>query len=153
MMRRKDREKDAAFALAVLQNCEYATLATINPDGSPYCIPVSPVLLDGNAYFHCATEGKKLENIDKNTAVCLSGVGYTNLIPEKYSTEYESFVANGKCEIVMDKDEKIKALRCISEKYAQSAIDQFDDRMLEWAHRTCVCKINIEQITGKANRL
>ncbi|MDF2839216.1 MAG: putative nitroimidazole resistance protein, partial [Evtepia sp.] len=56
-MRRKDREKDSQFALEVLKNCEYATLATVNPDGTPYCIPISPAMMDGALYFHCALEG------------------------------------------------------------------------------------------------
>jgi len=152
-MRRKDREKDAAFAFNVLRDCEYATLATINPDGTPYCIPLSPVLVDNTVYFHCAKKGRKLTNIIENSAVCISGVSYTNLVPEQYTTEYESFVATGKCEIVTNDEEKIMALRRISEKFAQSAIEQFDSRMAQWAVRTTVCKIEIENITGKANRL
>ena len=36
-MRRKDREKDAVFALEVMRDCEYATLATVNPDKTCVC--------------------------------------------------------------------------------------------------------------------
>jgi hypothetical protein len=150
-MIRKDREKDAAFALEVVRDCEYATLATVNTDGTPYCIPVSPVLIDSAIYFHCAAEGKKLDNIKQNNNICISCVSHTKLIPEKFTTEYKSAVAIGKCGIIEDKTEKITALRAICEKYAGSNMSSFDEEIAKSLHRTCICRIDIEQITGKAN--
>jgi len=152
-MRRKDRERDAEFALEVIRDCEYATLATINMDGTPYCIPVSPAVIDGAVYFHCATKGQKLDNIARSNSVCISGIRYTNLVPDKFTTEYESAVAEGKCFIVTDDAEKIAALRELSEKYAKSAMEQFDAKIVEYIGRTCVCKIEITKITGKANMM
>ena len=35
-MRRKDKERDAAFAWQVLRDATYATLAMTDSDGSPY---------------------------------------------------------------------------------------------------------------------
>jgi len=150
-MRRKDRERDESFALEVLRDCEYATLATVNASGTPYCVPLSLALIDKTIYFHCATEGKKLENIRNNSDVCVSCVRYTNLLPEQFTTEYESAIADGKCCIVSDDEEKLTALRVISEKYAKGSMDQFDAKIAEYIHRTCVCKIEITRITGKAN--
>ena len=40
-MRRKDRELPRELALAVTDKCAYSVLATVNPDGSPYCVPLS----------------------------------------------------------------------------------------------------------------
>ena len=150
-MRRKDREKDSAFALEIIRDCEYATFATVNLDGTPYCIPVSPVLVNDAIYFHCATEGQKLGNIKNNNNVCVSCVRHTKLLPEKFTTEYESAVATGKCEIVFDATEKISALRAIGEKYAKSNMGNFDSHIEKYLDNTCICKIVIEQITGKAN--
>ncbi len=149
-MRRKDREKDAGFALEVVRDCEYATLATVNEDGTPYCIPISPVLIDGYIYFHCALEGKKLDNINQNSNVCISCVRNTKLVPEKFTTEFESAVVTGKCEIVVDDAEKITALRVICQKYAQTNMSEFDNAIARSLGRTAICKIRIEQITGKA---
>ena len=150
-MRRKDREKDNIFALEIIRDCEYATFATVNPDGTPYCIPVSPALLDNAIYFHCATEGQKLDNIKKNDKVCVSCVRYTKLLPEKFTTEYESAVATGKCDIVFDETEKIAALRAICEKYAKNNMDSFDEQIVKSLNNTCVCGVSIEKISGKAN--
>lgn len=149
-MRRKDREKDADFALEIIETCEYATLATVNPDGTPYCIPVSPVLMEGFIYFHCAMEGKKLDNIKNNPKVCVSAVRHTKLVPEKFTTEFESAVASGECRLIWYDDEKIRVLRAICEKYASSNLKNFENAIESSLKRTVIGKISIEQITGKA---
>ncbi|MFP3155069.1 pyridoxamine 5'-phosphate oxidase family protein [Lachnospiraceae bacterium ZAX-1] len=150
-MRRTDREQDREFALEMIKTCEYATLATVNPDKTPYCIPVSPILIEETLYFHGATEGKKLENIKANQDVCISCVRHTKLIPEKFTTEYESAVATGKCHIVTDENEKIIVLRALCEKYAPTNMGKFNHAIENMLGKTCVCKIEMEQITGKAN--
>ena len=152
-MRRKEREKDAAFAFRVLRDCDYATLATLNADGTPYCIPISPVSINNFIYFHCAAEGKKLDNINQNNAVCVSCVSRVKPVPEKFTTEFESAVIAGKCEMVPDEAEKIMALRALCEKYASSNMDGFDAAIARNLHRTCVYKVHITQITGKANNM
>ena len=150
-MRRKDREKDSAFAMEVIRDCEYIMLATINTDKTPYCIPISHVLVGNSVYFHCATEGQKLLNIEKDNNVCISGVRNVKRVPEGFTTKYESAVASGTCKIINNDDEKIMALRKLSEKYAMSNIDNADSYIAEALNRTCVCKIELDNITGKAN--
>jgi hypothetical protein len=44
------------------------------------------------------------------------------------------------------------ALRVITEKYAKSHMDNFDATIAKSLHMTGVCKIAIQQLTGKANR-
>lgn len=152
MMRRKDREKDSQFAMEVLNHCEYATLATMNSDGTPYCIPISPAVVNECIYFHCALEGKKLDNIKRHPSVCVSAVAYTKLVPENFSTEFESAVAMGECQMVSDDEEKIKALRAICEKYAASNMTAFENAITKSLPRTGICKITITALTGKAKR-
>ncbi len=149
-MRRKDREMDENFGLEVLRDCEYGVLSTVNKDGTPYCIPVSPVVLGRVIYFHCAPEGKKLDNIALNNKVCIAGVKNTKLLPQEYSTQYESGVATGVCTTVTDESEKIEALRLICEKYAKSNMEAFEATVARSLKRTTVCKIILQEITGKA---
>ena len=149
-MRRKDRERDAAFALEVLRDCEYAAFATVNTDGkTPYCILISPVLINNSVYFHCAKEGQKIDNIKKNNSVCISCARNTKLVG--FTTEYESAVVFGKCEIVPDENEteKIMALRAIGEKYAKDNMHNFEAHTDKFLSATCICRVDIEKITGK----
>lgn len=57
----------------------------------------------------------------------------------------------GKFYFVDNYDEKLAALRAISEKYAGTNISGFDSEIAKSIRRTCVCKITIDEITGKAN--
>ena len=42
-MRRKDRERDLAFAYEVLDSCEWMALSMTDGAGRPYCVPVQGV--------------------------------------------------------------------------------------------------------------
>lgn len=150
-MRKKERERDAVFATGVFNSCSYATIATVNLDGTPYCIPVSPILIGNDIYFHCAAEGKKLDNILKNPNVCISCVGKVEIPEEMFTVKYESAVAFGKCEIIKDTEERINALREICKKYTPNNLNGFDTALNKWIEATCVCKVTVKEITGKEN--
>ena len=91
-MRRKDKERDAAFAWQVLRDATYATLAMTDSDGAPYCVPVNHVADEqGNAvYFHCAGAGRKWDILTKEPPVCLSAVSKAELIPGELTTAYNN---------------------------------------------------------------
>ena len=97
-MRRKDKERDAAFAWQVLRDATYATLAMTDSDGAPYCVPVNHVADEqGNAvYFHCAGAGRKWDILTKEPPVCLSAVSKAELIPGELTTAYKSALVQGR---------------------------------------------------------
>lgn len=150
-MRRKDREKGKEFALAVIDKCEYATLATVNEDGSPYCIPISIGRIDDYIYFHSAMAGQKIENIKRNNKVCLSFVGDTYLPKDEFTTKYESAIVYGTAYEVIDDSEKITALKLLCEKYTMDNMMNFDSEVNRSINRTGVWKIRIDNIAGKSN--
>lgn len=150
-MRRKDREKDIDFAKRVFEECEYATIAMLDTDSNPYCIPISPVIYSDVIYFHCAIQGRKLDCIKNSNNVCISAVSYTNLLPDRFTTEYKSAVAKGICEIVTDEDEILFALKLITQKYALSNMNAFSQEVENSIGKLYIVKINIYSITGKEN--
>ena len=152
-MRRKDRRLDRQTALSLLEQCEYAVVSTVTEDGTPYGIPVSPVLEGRNLYFHCALEGRKLENIKNNPSVCVACVGKTKLVPEKFTTEYQSAVAFGTASMVEDEKEKIRILYLLCQKYAASNLQSFDQAVSRSLHRTGICKIELTEISAKGKRI
>lgn len=151
-MRRRDRQLPKDQAIQLLQTCEHAVLATVNEDFTPYCIPISPVLEGEHLYFHCAPEGQKLDNIRQNTCVCLTCVGFTELLPAEFSTRYESAVAVGTAKMVEDAAEKVHALKLLCTKYAPGNMAAFEKAAAASLHRTAICKIKLESVTGKAKR-
>jgi len=149
-IRRRDRAKPKEFALAVTDKCDYSVLATVNPDGTPYCIPLS-MARDGDwLYFHSAIEGHKLDNIRHKNQVCITCVGEQKTIPEKFSLKYESAVIFGTASEITSREEKIHALRLISLRYAPDDMAGFDEAIERSIDRTSAWKVHIDEISGKA---
>ena len=149
-MRRKDREKTTDFALKVADTCAYAAMATVNPDGSPYCIPLSFVREGDWLYFHSALDGHKIDNLKFKNKVCVSCVGTSIPMSAEYSMEYTSAVINGTAEEVTDREEKLRALRLVCLRYTPDNMAGFDAAIERNFARTAVWKIHIDEISGKA---
>jgi nitroimidazol reductase NimA-like FMN-containing flavoprotein (pyridoxamine 5'-phosphate oxidase superfamily) len=148
-MRRKDREQDRSFAERVVDTCFYAVLATVNDDGSPYCVPLSIVRDGGWIYFHCAHEGHKIDNLKSRNRVCLSCVGDVQEPPDHFTVVYESAIVSGAAEEVREDAEKARALRLLCERHTPAHMAAFDDAMAREYQATAVWKIRIEEISGK----
>jgi nitroimidazol reductase NimA-like FMN-containing flavoprotein (pyridoxamine 5'-phosphate oxidase superfamily) len=151
-MRRKDRELPREAANLIIDKSAYSVMATVNGDGSPYCIPISPVREGEWLYFHSAPEGQKLRNLRRFDKVCISCVGDQEAIPGEFALKYESAVIVGRAQEIVEKEEKIHALRLISERYTPGNMAAFEKAMeLEYG-LTSVWKIHIDEISGKARR-
>ena len=148
-MRRMDKAMNHEAAIELLHNCEYGTLSTIGSDGYPYGVPLNYAYKDNAIYFHCATEGHKLDNIVENSKVSLCVVGDTELIPEKFSTKYESVIVFGRANLVTDDNEKKAALLILIEKYAPDYTESGKKYISNDFNKTKVVRINIDHITGK----
>ena len=151
-MRRKDRERPKDFAMAVADKCTYSVMATVNPDGTPYCIPLSMTREGEWLYFHSALEGHKIDNLRHQNRVCITCVGNVKPFPGAFSLEYESAVINGTASEVTDREEKIHALALISKRYTPDHMPAFDEYVQKNVDRTAVWKIHIDEISGKGRK-
>lgn len=151
-MRKKERQITEDEAYQILENAEYATLCTINADdGAPYGVPISYVVKNRVLYIHMAKEGQKLDNLKKDSRVCVTCIGQTLLYPEQYSTDFESAIVTGRAEFVTDREEKIEALRMLCEKYGLPDGGMFLEKKIEGGvDRMEIMKIPVEAISGKA---
>lgn len=149
MMRKQNRETNEQTAWEIFDESPYATLSMIDEAGLPYAIMISPARLQDVVYIHCAMEGKKLDCLKKNPCVCLSSVSYVKIPPVGFTVDFASCVVNGKAFIVEEQDEKVNALRAISERFTSDRMDGFESAIQHSLDVTCVIKIEIESITGK----
>lgn len=150
-MRRKDRQMSREFALDVTDRCEYAIISMTDSDKAPYCIPLS-IVRDGDfIYFHCAAQGRKVDILRKNPAVCICCVGDTVRQEDKFTTKYQSAVIFGRAKEVVSDEEKIHALRLLCQRHAPSNMKNFDVTIEKSLKITCVWKVKIEEISGKCN--
>ncbi|MDE6759037.1 MAG: pyridoxamine 5'-phosphate oxidase family protein [Clostridia bacterium] len=151
-MRRKDREMTKEFALQVVDKCEWATLAMVTSENTPYCIPISIARIGDFIYFHCAKDGSKIDCMNYCDDVCLSCVGDTQRLDDEFSTKYESAVIFGKAIQVTDDDEKIIALRALCERHTPLNMQNFDEAIKKSLWRTDIWKVSINNVTGKSKR-
>lgn len=148
-IRRKDRAMEQEKMIKVLETQAYGILSTADAGGQPYGMPLSYVYTNGAIYFHCATEGHKLENLRENSRVSFCVVGQTCVLPDKFTTNYESVIAFGEA-VEADEEEKKDILMEILLKYSPDFLEKGKLYIQNAAHKTSVYKIKIDHMTGKA---
>ena len=147
-VRRQDRLLDYDKAKDLLTNAEYGFLSFGGESG--YGIPINFALNGTSIYFHCASQGEKLQRVVKNNNVCFCVVGNTEPQPEKFSTAYESVLSYGQISIVSDDDEKMAALGFIVDKYSPGYKELGKIYAEKSFDRTVVMRLDIVKISGKA---
>jgi nitroimidazol reductase NimA-like FMN-containing flavoprotein (pyridoxamine 5'-phosphate oxidase superfamily) len=150
-MRRADRAIPDSEAKEILQAGEYGILSTVSADGQPYGVPVSYSYAGDVIYFHCALEGHKLENLNSNNRVSFCVVGKTQVLPDKFATNYESVIVFGRAFEVTD-DEKHTGLVELLKKYSPGFIDKGLKYIDHDGGKARVYKIVIEAMTGKSRK-
>ncbi len=150
-MRRKDKERDAAFAWQVLRGAPYAVVAMTAEDGTPYCVPVNHIADEaGNAiYFHCAGAGRKWDILVKEPPVCLTAVSKAAIVPGELTTAYDSAVVHGRAFVVRDAEEKWHALRLLVQSLDPVSVEKARMCSQQSMDRTMIVKIVPETVSGK----
>lgn len=146
---------DSKWALEIMRKAPYITVSFTRADGTAYGVPLSLACTSDDLwYFHCAPEGDKLEAIAVHPEVCLSAV--TKCQPTvgpkdgSFTLQYRSAIAFGKAEIVTDTEEKIQALRAISQRFLPQHMGAFEEAVHRSLHRTAVVRITLSAPpTGK----
>lgn len=150
-LRRTDRGITETEARVLLERGEYGILSTCGSDGQPYGVPLSYCVMDNAIYFHCALEGHKLENIASKSRVSFCVVGATEVLPEKFSTRYESVIVSGQSAEVFGA-EKQSALEGLVAKYSAGFCQEGLRYIASDSHTTRVIRLGIDAISGKARR-
>jgi len=150
-MRRKDRSVTQKAAKSILNIGEYGVLSTVSDKGEPYGVPLSYCVIENSIYFHSAVDGEKIEHIEKNNKVSFCVVGETNVLPSKFSTEYESVIIFGEVDEVHDVA-KQKALEELVHKYSPEFAEKGLAYIKESSIETRVFKISIKHLSGKTRK-
>jgi nitroimidazol reductase NimA-like FMN-containing flavoprotein (pyridoxamine 5'-phosphate oxidase superfamily) len=140
---------DESVATHLLKIGEYGILSMTN-NQEVYGLPVS-YAWDGNSaiYFHCAFEGRKVEFLKANNKVSFSVVGRTNIISDKFTTEFESIILDCEAHNSLSQEEKHNALKLILEKYSPNDMEsglEYIDRAI---HKTEIFRLDIIKWSGK----
>ncbi|MDO5576891.1 MAG: pyridoxamine 5'-phosphate oxidase family protein [Fibrobacter sp.] len=127
-----------------------ASLAVNGDEGKPYVVPVHYIYLNNAIYFHSAKYGYKMDALKKDNRVCMSIVGETAVINEKYTASFESVIVEGKAVFVEDNTEREQVLKEMIRRWT-GGFDEVGQQMIDKTiGRTAVVKIVIDTISGKA---
>ncbi|MDR0908945.1 MAG: pyridoxamine 5'-phosphate oxidase family protein [Spirochaetaceae bacterium] len=148
-MRRIQQLLPADVCVKILEKNTSGVLALAGDDGYPYALPLSYCYADSKIVFHCALEGHKIDAIKQNPKVSFCVIDKDEVIPDEYTTYYRSVIIFGKARILVDKEEKLAAMKAFAAKYTPdnekgrlNAIESSFDRMN-------VVEISIEHMSGK----
>ncbi len=151
-MNRKERQLDEAQIKKLLLKGNTGTLSLNGDDGYPYSVPVNYIYFNDSIYIHGANRGYKVELIKQNPKACFSCYVNTEIIPDKLTAAYESFIATGTAVMVEDKEEKKAVLDHIVDKLSTPEFKEKGSKMIAaMLDKTGIIKFTIEEITGKAN--
>lgn len=150
-MRKESRAMGAQWALEVMDKAPYITMAMIDEATmQPYSVPMSMARVDDSTfYFHCATEGRKLDILHTNPIVCLNAVARCKptVGPKdgSFTLEFQSAIAYGKVEAVECDEEKVVALRAICSRFLPNHMDAFGAAIERSLSRTAVFRITLTE--------
>jgi uncharacterized protein len=76
-------------------------------------------VLIGNAiYAHCARKGHKLDNIAHEARVSYCAVAEAKVDQAGFTCHYESAIVCGRAALVTDEEERVRALRLLTERFS-----------------------------------
>ena len=149
-VRRQDRLLDEPRAREILRHAEYGVLSMVDEEGLPYGIPLNFVWDGDSAVFiHCAVEGKKLRALQRNCHVSFCIVGRVNLLPGKFTTEYESLVLKGTARADLPEEERMAALALLLRKLSPDDYDTGMRYAQKSFGRTQIIRLDFTEFSGK----
>lgn len=153
-VRRQDRLLDEGKAMNLLENGGYGVLSMVSPQGDAYGIPVNFVW-DGkeSIYIHCAPEGRKLGCMAHHPQVSFFVVGHTQVLPTKFTANYESIVLTCRASISLPEAERMKALELFIGKYAPLHKETGMKYAAKSFHRTEIIRLDIDTWSGKCKHV
>lgn len=153
-IRRKDKEITEETVLKkILKSTKYVTIA-MSMNNQPYLVSLSHGYDENRncIYFHCASEGKKLDFLKANSIVwgqALLDYGYMN---GGCDHNFASVHFEGKVIFITDPNEKLHAIKIMIrqlDKNPDAFIAKLDHEKLK---NTAMGRIDIDFMTGKKSK-
>lgn len=150
-MRRKERELSFDEGLRILDEAEYGVLALNGVDGTPHAIPISFAVDQGMIYIHTAKEGYKTRCLAESRSCCFTVVGKTQVLPEAFSTLYESCIIYGELEEVPE-EMRSAAFEAILNKYSKNFLEEGRAYASRAGFKTALYQLKSEKMTVKGRK-
>lgn len=132
----------------ILCNATNGILSLIDSGGEPYGVPISYVYDGGKCiYFHSAVKGHKMECIAANGRCSFCVIGLDQIMPDEFTSYFRSVIVKGQIHVVTDRDEMMKGLLLLCEKYSPGVNP--DAEISKCIGHVSVLRLDIDGMTGK----
>ena len=122
-------------------------------DGQPYVIPTSYGRKNDNLYVHGSAASRMLRQLDRGVPVCITVTLLDGLVLARsvfnHSMNYRSVVVLGSATLVSDREEKLEALRVLSEHIIPERWDDARQPNENELKATSVLRVPIEEFSCK----
>ena len=152
-VRRTDYLLSEEEAWYVVKHTNNAVLGTADASGTPYAVPITPLVLDGKIYFHGTKDpqSRKLNNLEQNPKVSIVWIGTDPLKEDEFTVKYVSAMVAGRARRITD----AKEMQAVFEKYTQRfAGSQSKAKQLETIKGSigsvALWEVTVDKISGKA---
>ena len=148
-MRRKDKQiNDVGVINDILSSATVCRLGLCKND-RPYVVPLCFGYESNVLYFHCGSQGKKLDILRKNNNVCFEIDIECEIIKADqgcdWGLKYKSVIGFGTAVFIEDVELKREALDVIMRQYSGGTFEYPEESL----KKTVVIKVEIESMTGK----
>lgn len=147
------RKMEYSRAIEIIKKNDYGILSTASLNAVPYGCAINYFYIenDNALYFHTKRVGTKMDNIKNNPEVSLFILDNCKIIPDRFITHYESVIVKGKASVITDEKLMREKLIQLCNRLAPNQLDRRDEVIEKYIKAVCICKIDIEEITGKKN--
>ncbi|NMA23216.1 MAG: 5-nitroimidazole antibiotic resistance protein [Spirochaetales bacterium] len=148
VMRRHQQQLDQEVSLEILRHSSSGVLSLIDEEGFPYGVPLNYVLYEGNLYFHCATEGKKLLAIASHPAASFTVIERDEVVSELYTSLFRSVIVFGTIKPI-EGERWTEAFDAFCDKYSADRPLAERRQKVRSCTKAIGLMLTVEQITGK----
>lgn len=122
-------------------------------DDQPFVIPTGYARADDSIYIHGSQASRMLRSLEKGIDVCLTVTIVDGLVLARsafhHSMNYRSVVVFGQAELVSDADEKLAALRALSEHMIPGRWDDVRQPTEAEMKMTTVLRLSLGEASAK----
>lgn len=157
-MRRRLQQLGLERTMEILEEGSYGVLALSDGQGQ-YAVPTSYAVCAGSGqgalsvYFHGAVEGRKANAAKEGLEAGFCVVGRSDVVASELTVAYESVVVSGRLEVVLDAEEKERALVSLGAKYAPGRDSKTRASIEALWERTMVFALRVDSASGKCGAL
>ncbi len=152
MRRKEKRITDQAAIDDILHTARVVHLAMVD-DGRPYVVPMNFGYAEGCLWLHCARDGRKLDILSRNPAVCFEVTIDESVVPPveggkacDFSSKYRSVIGAGRVTIIDDDPAAVRrGLDMLMRDFVRETCE-YNPRAVE---KVAVLRVDIDEMAAK----